>query len=135
MSAKTVFACTHITKDATEDNFETGCDMKRTCVMSERVNFTASTMENLVKGICDQYGLEFPDNVWHDADHDMSQCIDVIAWNRHETATGDTPTAEQLDRWKRGEMILYVADYTCCVEKRRVEPVDTYDMEGLPCDE
>jgi len=134
MSAKTVFACTHIDKDATVDNWETGCRIDRTCVMSESVNYTADTLENLVKKVCDVYGLDFPTHVSHDEVYDANDSINVIQFDRLETASGDVPTEEEIARWKDGRLELYVADYTLHVEKRRVENVTINDVEGLPCD-
>lgn len=133
MNAKTVFACTHIEKIATEDDFETGCSLEYTCVMSESVNYTADTLEALVKKVCDVYGLDFPDYISLD-DCDGKDRIPSVSFNRTETQDGFAPSERELEKWKEGKQKLWLADYTLWVEKRAVGFITVSDLEGLPCD-
>lgn len=58
-----MFCCNHIEKEVCVDHYETGCEMDRTCILSDKCDFRAETVAGLLEKIGAHYGLEIED-VW-----------------------------------------------------------------------
>ena len=117
-----MFACNWIEKSATRDNYETGCEISRTCVFSEKCNITAGTLAELLKRIGAAYGLELAD-VWFPGDD-----CNYIGFNQLETASGYKPLPRQLEEWKAGRVELFLCDYTFSIEYRETRDVTAADF-------
>lgn len=121
-----LYACTHITKDVAVDHFVTGAEVKQTCVLDQRCNITGRSLTELLAALGEVYCLTI-DDVFI-ADQGAGR-VDWISFNRMENADGAEPTEGQLAAWKRGEVTLYLADYSFAIEKRVVAGVPKGDFE------
>jgi hypothetical protein len=122
---RTVWACWHVEKLATVDEYEKGCIGQPWQVLYEPANITVPTLPELVKAIEYQYGLNF-DSLWI-PDHDSG----FIGFNQLETADSAEPTDREREEWKAGRLKLYLCDYRFQIEKRTIEEPATEDMREI----
>lgn len=115
---QTVYACTYMTKEAEKDVYGEGVKGRRHTVMAMACNITAGSLQELLTALGHVYAL-YIDDVFLPEDAP----VDWIGFNRLETADGGKPFAEEVERWQRGELDLYLADYSFSIEKRFVAPI------------
>lgn len=123
---KTVYACTFVEKTAEEDNYEKGLTGKRQTILWDKCNIVAETLLELVDKIKNNFGVDFS--------YVFLQCDDEPArftTSQLENADSETPTLQEKQAWEKGEVKLYLCDYSFLVEKRKVEPIPTEEFEQL----
>ena len=123
---KTVYACTFVEKTAEEDNYEKGLTDKRQTILWDKCNITAETLLELVDKIKNNFGVDFS--------YVFLQCDDEptrFTTNQLENADSETPTLQEEQAWKKGELKLYLCDYSFLIEKRNVEPIGPEEFEQL----
>ncbi len=101
----TVYACTHVTKEVSTWHPTEGASFQRTFTMDESCNTTASTLASLIRNIGERYFLDLEDLFLPGEDCDV-------------------PSKEEEAEWERGELKLYLCDYSFHIEKRIVAPID-----------
>ena len=111
-----IYACYHISKDVERDEHEKGCVGGRRCVLDERINVISDSLSGLFKELGARYGLDI-DDLWIADDGDD---ITRVGFSRTENADGDAPSDLDLDRWKRGKLEMWLADYGFLIEARTV---------------
>ena len=118
---KTVYVCTHVSKEVEEDDYEHGCLGERRTVWEERCNLEAPTLLGLLEKLREGYILALDDLFI--PDDGESGVVQSFGYNQSETSLGDEPTPAERELWKGGGWTLFLADYSFCVEKRTVEPI------------
>ncbi len=118
---ETVYACTHVTKEVSTWHPTEGASFRRTCTMDESCNTTASTLASLIRNIGERYFLDLED-LFLPGEED--EPVDWFDFNRVETNDCDVPSEEEEAEWERGELKLYLCDYSFHIEKRIVAPID-----------
>jgi hypothetical protein len=120
-----MFCCTHVEKCVTVDHFETGCELKRRCVMDENVFIRAETLPELINKLNARYSLDI-DSLWVGAIEDGR-----IGFNRMENAHGHEPEPYEVEAWKKGNRQMWLADWDFCIEKFITQPITHEDFAGL----
>ena len=124
-----IFAATAIEKNAEEDNFEKGCSGNSRCILFDKINLTANSFAKLVDLCFSQYGIEKqPINLNQDQEEVGVQYFMV---SQLETDESYTPSEMQLESWRKGDLKLYLADYTFSVEVRTVDFLKKEDLVGV----
>lgn len=123
---RTVYACTHVEKTTCEDHYERGCDTISSCVLYESVNHTSDTFAGLLQELRKHYGLEL-DDLFLPSDEDE---LHYFGFNRLEMGDGQEPREYYLNRWKKGEYKLYLADYLFSIEKLVVCAVPIAEIQA-----
>jgi hypothetical protein len=108
-----MFCCTHVEKCVTVDHFE------------KDVFIRAETLPQLINKLNARYGLDI-DSLWVGAIEDGR-----MSFNRQENGLGWSPTDDQIERWKRGELQMWLADWDFCIEKFITQPITHEDFAGL----
>jgi hypothetical protein len=107
---------TYIHYDMEEDSFEEGCIAS---YRSDGYSFKieAETPEALYTKIMAQFDVD-RDSL------DINACEEAgrIDVQRTEDAEGNQASATQIEQWKRGELKLYLADYSVYVEEVTRKP-------------
>jgi hypothetical protein len=133
-ATQTVFACTHINKEVSEDHYEQGTGFDCTCTMAEVINVRAASLRELLDKIGKVYCLTIDSvSIEPVAEDEPAR----LRFSRTEGASGDPPSQAQLARWKDGKLKLWVADYTFMIEVREVRPLLVADVKasGIKYDE
>lgn len=126
---KTIYACTRISKEVCVDDFENGCELKRTCVMDEVCNIRAPSMPELIEKLGEAYGLKKIDNVF--LPNGLGPDVAWFGFNRLEDSEGNEPSPMVEGLWKKGRRKLWLADYSFSVEKRVVSDLTAEDFKGI----
>ncbi len=116
------FACTHIIKEITVDNFETGCETTQTCVLDQKADITGETLRELFTNISKEWGFSPEIDELFIPDPDGKD-ISYVGFDQLENSDGYAPTDAQTDLWKKGEIQLWLADYSFLISFREVRPV------------
>jgi hypothetical protein len=124
------YACTHVSKTACIDRYDKGCETQSHCVLDEPCNISAPTFAELLTKIGQRYGITIDDAFIPDDQEERTAAVDYIGWNRTENADGDEPTERQLAKWKKGEEILYLADWTFHVEVRTIRALAVSEIKA-----
>jgi hypothetical protein len=128
---KVTYACTYVEKTAEEDNYEEGLIQgTHVCTMSESCNIVAPDLGKLIYRIGNYYCLDI-DDVFIPGEED--EPVTHIGFNRLEDVDGNEPTESQMEEFKRGEVKLYLADYTFAIEKRIEDQItrDEFTRAGI----
>jgi hypothetical protein len=128
---KITYACTYVEKTAEEDSYENGTvDGTFVCTMSQTDNIVAPTLVKLIYRIGNAFGLD-TDDVFIPGEDD--EPVTHIGFNRLEDVDGNEPTESQMEGFKRGEVKLYLADYTFAIEKRIEDQItrDEFTRAGI----
>lgn len=122
-----VYKCTGWSKFACVDDYEQGCELKGQWVAHEDIRpIAAQSMPELIRRIGSHFGLEI-DDVWL-GNLDSGS----IGYNQLEDEDGNEASPRQLEAWKRGDLKLYLCDYTFFVEKQSAAvPLTLEDFEGV----
>lgn len=120
-----MYVCTYVRKDITEDNYEKGCSLTSKCVLSEAILLTSGTLKGMIEEIKKRFGLKMDELFMPEDDSSY------IGFNRLEKA-GKEPTEEDLEEWRKGNLQLFLADYTFSVEKRESIRRIEYEEIGIP---
>lgn len=127
-----IFAAIAIQKNAEEDNYERGCSGNSRCVMSDKINLTANSFAELVDLCFSQYGIEKqPININQDHEEVGVQYFMV---SQSETDNSYIPSEMELESWRKGNLKLWLADYTFFVEVRTVKFLEKEDLVGVEID-
>ena len=123
---KTIYVCTSYMKTRQKDHYETGCDYNTTehCGGGQ-LRVSADTLPQLLEylaEVCEIRGEKI-DDVWLPGEGSKRLC-----WNRQETARGTQPSPATMEKFERGEVVLYLADYDFIVEKRVVSAIDEAEL-------
>lgn len=121
------YACTYVVKSAEEDNFEKGCIGKATTILAQSCDVTAPTLKELIEKLSNEFFVDMSYLFIPDRD----QPVEFISYNQLETADGDTPDEQQRDMWKKGELKLFLCDYTFQVERRMTSPIEFGEFAAL----
>lgn len=110
------YRATHIEKIITKDHKDSGCELESKCVIDERIEIEADTIERLLKAIQECYGYD--DKYWY-----IPEEGGWVEFNRHENDTADPLTHEEcLKLWEQGKNV-WLCDYSFKVE--------VYESRGL----
>lgn len=132
MSTETVYACTSVEKLASDWDPTEGASTHSRTILCQRSNITSDSLVGLVEAIGQHYFLDLDDLWIPDNDEEPGQ-INTIGYNRVETVDSDEPTTQETEQWKRGELKLYLCDYSFAIEKRTVAMVglEEFDLAGI----
>lgn len=122
------YICTHAFKIRCVDDYETGADLQHSHEFSERPDVEAPTLAGLIQALGERYGLKI-DDVWFPAD-EMTETETRIGFNRLENESGGEPRESTIERWKRGEVTLYLADYDFRIQRREVAAVSLDEIKA-----
>ena len=124
-----VYACTHVAKHTQVDDFETGCDAKLHCNMSERCGVATTTFQGLIEALNKRFWLAI-DDLW--IGNQVEDGVTRVGFSRLEDGDSNVPSQPRC-RSGRGKLTLYLADYDFAIEKRAVEPIalDEIRAEGV----
>lgn len=123
------YACTYLVKAIQRDDFEKGCVGKHEMTFSGPMHVMAPTLTQLLQAIGKELNLAL-DNVYlfgavdEEGGEEIPDTVARISYNRLETAEGYVPLSREVARWRRGETILWLADYDFMIERRDVTPID-----------
>jgi hypothetical protein len=123
------YICTHAFKAAEVDDFNSGCvpDTYRQ-IFSERPDVQAGTLAELIQALGERYGLDI-DDIWFPAD-EMTETETLIGYSRLENEAGGEPRKSTIEKWKRGEVTLYLADYYFRIQRREVYAVTADEFKA-----
>lgn len=130
-AVKITYACTYIEKTAEEDSYEGGLiEGTHVCTMSQSENIVAPTLDKLIHRIANAFGLDI-DDVFIPGEDD--EPVTYIGFNRMEDVDGNGASERQMEGFKKGEVKLYLADYTFAIEKRIEDPItrDEFTRAGI----
>lgn len=130
----TIYVCTRMTKEAVEDDFEHGEEPNtEVFCCEERSTSGAPTLRDLMKALSEEWALDIEFAILDDDEGNGT--VDSFRWNRMETDEGqEEATPEQVEKWKKGELKLYLATFTFYIQKRTaVQPVliKQFEDEGI----
>lgn len=121
------YCCTFVEKTAEEDDFEKGCVGKRTTVLAQECNVSALTLKELVKKLENEFFVKM--DYLFIAEH--SEPVEWISCNQLETDDCTIPTEQESESWKKGELKLFLCDYTFHVERRMTSPIEFGEFAAL----
>ena len=107
------------TKYAEEDVFAEGCVGRGASFGDNNMRFQGSTLQDLIKSLMEFTGVDHEDCVVLDACDEEGR-IDIQLF---ETAEGNAASYSDIEKWRDGELRLWLVDYTFRVEqveRRRV---------------
>ena len=107
------------TKHAEEDTYENGCIGKSSFSDDRFMRFTGHTVNDLISALMEFTGVNDRDAVLLDACDEEGR-IDIQLL---ETAEGYAASHSDIEKWRNGELRLWLVDYTFRVEqveRRRV---------------
>jgi hypothetical protein len=99
-----------ILKHAEKDNYKEGCDPSTSQLMDFELNIKRPTLDALFKELKIYLGEYFQIDPCGDA-------ADRVDFTRTENERGEEPTESELEQWKKGNLDLWLVDYTCYIEK------------------
>ncbi len=121
----TIFACTHISKEVSEDHFENGCAIQRTLVIDQSASFVSDSLKGLFHEISKAFCLKFDSLFVRDAND-----LITVGWNRVENGDGDAPSPSEVEQWKTGKLTMYLADWTFWIESREVRTITLDELKS-----
>jgi len=134
-----VYACTHIQKEACEDEFTKGeKEGTRVTTVSEGCHITASSLHALFAAIDSHFVLDpglveahsVGDGVRYDSDN-----LTYVAFERLETVDCECPNEVQLAAWRAGKFKCYTARYEFAIEARMIRKIAEDELEAARSEE
>ena len=125
---KTVYAATHMEKRVSDWDPKEGASIESRCTVHKRINLKADTLAELLDKIRTEHFVKLDDVFVGDADE--TDTVNYINFNQVETADCLEPDTDELAQWERGELTLYLCDYSFCLEKRIVQPITLDELRS-----
>ena len=115
-------------KQADEDVWNDGCQLGTgMCFESGHPTWSSETLEGIVKELMDFLCVEDKDAVLLDACEEIGR-IDI---QRTENAEGYDPSENEIEKWKKGECKMWLADYSFRLEKIETVSAVTGEVEAV----
>jgi hypothetical protein len=127
--ASVVFACTHIGKRITEDNFLTGTDGTEEYTMDTKVNIVSDTLPGLLRAIGNAYALDIEEISIPPCMDDQPDNITEIQFYRDEDEQNDPPSESYREQWKDGKKRIWYACFELTIERRVISPITREEIE------
>jgi len=125
------FRATYLMADAEEDVYEEGCQPGTgICKLSQKINTEADTLKGLIEKLAQEWGFnENPSDGWILMRDEGMGTVRII-YQQTENADSMPPSEAEKERWKKGEIKMWLADYSFTVEKVRAESISIDDNEA-----
>jgi len=125
------YRATYLMADTEEDIYSEGCQPGTgVCKLSQKVNREADTLNGLIEKLAQEWGFnENPREGWIMMRDDDRDTVRII-YQHHENADGMTMTDTEREQWKKGEIKMWLADYSFTVEKVPAETLRIEDDEA-----
>jgi len=130
-TVKFKYRATYLMVDAEEDKYENGCEPETSvCKVSQRVYTEADTLKGLIENLAHEWGLnDNPSEGWILMRDENTDKVRII-YQQIENADGMAMSDTEKKRWKKGEIKMWLADYSFTVEKVPVETISIDDDEA-----